>query len=244
MLTLAPWPCLVLFLLVAFHGSPALGKDAPPADAKPVPSQMFPAGVIDSAAKIGYVYNGENGVAAVELASGKELWKSPGAMWPLMGVEGDLLALVRRGNAMAMVCVDPATGKVRQVSEDIELPAWANRPIRLNPRAGLLQGQLLLEWHVVLDTDGGAAPPTAYGRARIDIASGKVATTGARESFNLTAPVEHKKIGDLTFSIETKTEEPHPHFISYKRTLRATNSDGKVAWERQLPTVVVGPPKP
>ena len=151
---------LTLALLIG----PAARADAPPAPAvKPQAAQVFAAGVIDAAGQIGYVFNGDGCIVAIELTSGKELWKSKEAMWPLIGLKDNLLVLVRHEKDMVLQWREPATGKQRRDSDPITLPDWASRPIGLAPRCSVTEDKLLLEWLVTEDSDGGIPPLTGIG---------------------------------------------------------------------------------
>ena len=238
--------CLALTVLMLIAGAELRGESKPGPEAKATVSQHFAAGVIDAAGQIGYVDNGGGKITAIELASGKELWKSEAEMWPLIGVGDELLVLVRREKDLVVQWREPATGKRLRDSDPIALPAWTTRSIHLAPRCGVLEGQLLLEWLVVEDTDGGIAPLTGSGRAKVELASGQVSATPFPPAVQLQtlAPKQHQSLGAMTFSIVQTTEELQPQFVTYKRTLRAVDAMGKQVWERPLPTFTVGPPKP
>ncbi len=238
--------CLALTMLTLLAGADVRGETKPAPEAKATVAQHFAAGVIDAAGQIGYVDMEDGKIAAIELASGKELWKSQAAMWPLIGVGDELLVLVRREKDLVVQWREPATGKRLRDSAPITLPAWTTRPIRLAPRCGVLDGQLLLEWLVVEDSDGGIPPLTGSGQVKVELASGQVSAAPFPPAVQLQtlAPKPHQSLGALTFSIVQTMEELQPMFVTYKRTLRAVDATGKQVWERPLPTFTVGPPKP
>lgn len=234
--------CLALALLA---GAAVYGETKPAPEVKAQAPQFFAAGLIDAAGQVGYVDAGEHKIVAIELTSGRELWESKAAMWPLIGVGNELLVLVRSEKDLVVQWREPATGKSLRESGPIVLPHWCKGPIRLSPRCKVIDGQLLLEWLVGEDIDGGRRPMDGAGRAIVELDSGRVSTPplNAKQFDNLPTE-EHKSLGALTFSVITKTEVPSPQFIHYKRTLRAVDATGKQVWERALPTFIVGPPKP
>ena len=241
----ASFPIAVIFVLMAFGPYAIYGGEKD--QAKPVTAQLFIAGIVDASGTIGYVENGKDTIAAIELATGKEIWKSGGMIQPLIGFEGQLLVLVQQDRELLLHWIEAATGKFIRASSPMALPKWSDRPIRFGGRAGLLDGDLLLECLITEDSHGGAAPHTTSFRARIALDSGKVTPVAAGESgrsFSQLAPKDLKKVGELTFDIIATTESKAPHFSTTKRTLRALNAEGKVVWTRKLPTWEIGPPKP
>ena len=238
MIRRASFPIPVIFVLMAFGPYAVHGGEK---------AQLFIAGIVDASGTIGYVENGKDTIAAIELATGKEIWKSGGVMQPLIGFEGQLLVLVWQDRELRLHWIEAATGKFIRASSPMALPEWSNRPIRLGGRAAMLDGDLLLECFVTEDSNGGAAPHTTTIQARIALDSGKVTPVTAREagrSFGQLAPKDLKKVRELTFDIIATTESNTPHFFTTKRTLRALNAEGKVVWARKLPTWEIGPPKP
>lgn len=241
----ASFPIAVIFALMAFgpHAIHGGEKD----NAKPVTAQLFIAGIIDASGTIGYVENGKDTIAAIELSTGKEIWKSGGVMQPLIGFEGQLLVLVWQDRELLVHWIEAATGKFVRASSPMALPKWSDRPIRLGGRGAILDGDLLLECLITENSNGGAAPHTSTIQARIALDSGKVTPVTAREagqSFGQLAPKNLKKVRELTFDIIATTESNAPQFFTTKRTLRALNAEGKVVWTRKLLTWEVGPQKP
>lgn len=245
MICRASFPIPVIFALMAL--GPCAIQRGEKEDAKPVTAQLFIAGIVDASGTIGYVANGKDTIAAIELTTGKEIWKSGGMMQPLIGFEGKLLVLVRQDRELLLHWIEAATGKFIRASSPMALPEWSNRPIRFGGRGAMLDGDLLLECLITEDSHGGAAPHMTTIRARIALDSGKVTPVTAGEagrSFSQLAPKDLKKVGELTFDIIATTESNAPQFFTTKRTLRALNAEGKVVWTRKLPTWEVGPPKP
>ncbi len=245
MICRASFPRPIMFILLASSAGALQGgeKDA----AKPLTAQLFSAGIVDASGRIGYVDNGKDTIVAIELTTGKELWKSGGVMQPIMGFEGQLLVLVWQDRELRLHWIEAATGKFMRASSPMALPKWSDRPIRLGGRGGIQEGDLLLECFITEDSNGGAAPHTSMIHARIALDTGKVTLVPAGEagqSFSQLAPKDLKKVGELTFDITQTTESKAPHFLTMKRTLRALNAEGKVVWTRKLPDWEIGPPKP
>jgi hypothetical protein len=241
----ASFLCLVMFTLLASAAEDLQGGEKE--EAKPVTAQLFTAGLVDASGTIGYVDNGNDTIVAIELTTGKELWKSGGVMQPIMGFQGQLLVLVWKERELRLHWIEAATGKFIRASSPMDLPKWSGRPIRLGGRGGVQEGEFLLECFITEDTNGGAAPHTSMIHARIALDTGKVTLVPAGEVGRLSsqlAPKELKKVGELTFDIAQTTESKHPHFFTMKRTLRALNAEGKVVWTRKLPDWEVGPQKP
>ena len=119
-------PVLVFALTLLLPLSAARGQ-------APVNSFELRSGVVVSLDKNeAYVMKPEGGIAAVGLAQGNELWRSPEAAKPLT-VSGDLLvsqAEPKAGDgALRIVTLDTSAGGRPEVQQDVELPKGVNAMI-------------------------------------------------------------------------------------------------------------------
>jgi hypothetical protein len=134
---------------------------------------LFPAGVADPAAEVGYVAEAA-GIVAVALGDGRPLWRSDAAGTPLLA-DADRLVAARAAPLEVVVLRD---GGPVLVSEAVPL---SSEPSKLRARA---TGTMLhLEWEVRSRYAGGAPPPAHIlraatrdeaGAAEVDLESGAV----------------------------------------------------------------------
>ncbi len=134
-----------------------------------VAASPFPGGVVDAQGKVAYLAS-ETGIDAIELETGKVLWRSREAFIPLTVSQKRLVALTRQSrNSFALTLFDGATGLGR-VYREFDLPRWT-REVQWNwhPSAE----ELTLDWHAT--ARGIVGPPkTAQGRVRLDLSRGQV----------------------------------------------------------------------
>ena len=119
-------PVLVFALTLLLPLSAARGQ-------APVNSFELRSGVVVSLDKNeAYVMKPEGGIAAVGLAQGNELWRSPEAAKPLT-VSGDLLVSQAEPKAgestLRIVTLDTSAGGRPEVQQDVELPKGVNAMI-------------------------------------------------------------------------------------------------------------------
>jgi hypothetical protein len=118
--------------------------------------------VVDAARGIAYVAQPQGGIEALDLSTGKAVWRSAAAAKPLALVGGALLAQDEPGNdgALRLATLDAATGAERMRAE-LALPVGISATVTDNlrgtfrVRAGVLEG----ESSVVIAWTAAAAPP-------------------------------------------------------------------------------------
>lgn len=211
----------------------------------------FPgAGLASADGMIGFVERtiGNGGIDALDLRTGQTLWQSKGTEQPLFAIDGALLAADWRqgGTELVVVWLDPATGRPLRESDAQPLlrpPALPSFRAEASLRAA--DGQLMVWWMVNTRQQFGAAglaeSMSISGRFRVALETGKISDASSargRQGFfleNVLGPgeLERQKINGLEFSIASTTET-RPDVIVTRRTLRATDATGKVAWEHPL----------
>ena len=232
-------------------------------DARPI--ALPGGGVLAPNGMIAYVPNPGGGIDALDTASGKLLWQSGQASKPLLATKDRLYAqagVKGKGNQVKVVALDAETGKEVLTSEPVVFPDWVvvgtthGRSFASAMRAD--GSSLLLIWNARAWYAGGAAPPragqerarkSAEGVARIDTKTGKVEMLKEADiPKGLPKPTPREaptaKADGITYTlVDSPQRDPKRPFYR-KRSLRATNADGKVLWEREIAGVTVLPPLP
>ncbi len=152
-----------------------------PASPRPV---ALPAGVADPAGSSGFVAALDGGVDALELATGRVLWRSHDAFLPVLATNDALAAAGREGTAVRMLLLDAATGARRWAGAPLSpsAPLWTVTGARLEG------GSLVLAWWAQ-DAPRGTPPDPSSprygelgrGAARVELATGRVEPLPAPE---------------------------------------------------------------
>jgi hypothetical protein len=142
------------------------GRAAPPLPRgalESIAAKPFPGGVMDSTERTAFVAV-EEGVEAVDLATGIGRWRSHDATWPLV-VKGDkLIAVALSRGAITVVELD-LTGKGERVfrAEPIDVPGWADAS-SLRCTWSLEKRTLTLAWQA-----RGTLGRSASGTSEVDL---------------------------------------------------------------------------
>ncbi|MEA2554521.1 MAG: hypothetical protein QOJ65_2697 [Fimbriimonadaceae bacterium] len=133
-------------------------------------THLFPGAVASANASLGYFILPKGGVQAVDLSSGKQLWTSEEASWPLEAVGDELIAA--KGDAdphkLRLIGMDSKSGTMRFLSEAISLPSWAKPIFNYDESLGYsfkidgkpqMDGTILITWVANAWYAGGAPPP-------------------------------------------------------------------------------------
>ncbi len=178
----------LLSLLLAVEYSGGSGQPS----AKPI---LLPGGVADSEGKHGYVRNSAAGIDALDLQTGRLLWRSREPVLPLLVFGERLIARedsAAKANQLRLAVLDLTERGQRLRSTDaIAFPDWVSvTPARGKTFAFELQvqgGRVRLYWSASARYAGGAPPPAqvaaaaakqAAGAVEIDIETGRVETLG------------------------------------------------------------------
>jgi hypothetical protein len=223
-------------------------------------------GVADPAGKVGFVPNTSGGIDALDLATGKLLWDTKEAPRPLLATADRLFAQapVRgKSNQVRLVVLDTAQkGKRLLESQPLSFPDWVSvgvthgRSFASTARLG--DGSLLLAWQARAWYAGGAAPTpeierrarkAASGVMRVDLKTGKTEmlegdTVPRGMPLGTPAEVRTATVAGRTFSLLDRPANIPGNPFQRKRTLRATDDNGKVLWERDIAAPVFLPPLP
>src|SRR5580765_1148017 len=99
----------------------AADKNSPPEEANFLEPSYLPGGTADFTGKIGYLCNPNGGIDAVDLGTGKTVWHSDEASFPLVVYKGIVLALEKHGvNPFRIVGLSTTNGKRAITSDSIE----------------------------------------------------------------------------------------------------------------------------
>ncbi len=225
-----------------------------PAPAKPALTYPFliPGGPATPDAAIAFL-DTDQGLAAVELATGKTLWQSAEPVAAILATADALVVTVRHDENFTLACFDPRTGKKLRESQPIRFTAKLGPRYHLGATAAITPAdQLVVNWTAVEFYDGGAAKKIAMSRGsfQFDPATAKLTkltklTTLDTDPLPLNPPANpiHAKLATVTLKLE-EISETKLNVRTTHRTLIATNAQGETAWSLPLRTHVQYPPKP
>lgn len=227
----------------------------------------FPRGIADPSGERAFLRDQAGALVALDLRSGKVLWRTSAPMRPLLARDGKVVAAHPAGaHALEIAVLDAADGKQLKLSEPLALPDWIKVALD-NTRDFILDaeeedGALILRWAAETRYRGGAAPSAkvlkaaergAGGAARVDLTTGAVeelpdagaelpeeppaATSGAA------APdvVEQREIGDKSFHLLAR-KMPSGTIQMLVRALDPKSS--RTLWETIVDEAAARPPKP
>jgi hypothetical protein len=149
------------------------------------PSVPVPLGVAAPSAGVLYVVDADQGVTAVELRSGKTLWKAAGPRIPLLVVPSGVATLVTSG----VEVLDLRSGKRVLASESVGLPPSTHVIGNyvghvgqgLEAKARSVDDRLELDWEIVVTHVYGMRPAEVTrttGGAQVSMRTGKVTRRG------------------------------------------------------------------
>lgn len=142
--------------------------------------------IVDPGSSVIYLMNPERGIDAIEVASGKLIWRSTTAAKPLLLFDDRLVAQAEAlsGNrVLPIVVMNTAAQGERLLSATVPLPSPAFASIddamgsSFTADASLSSGELELTWRFTPRPNlgrPGPAPPEIAGAARIDLKTGRV----------------------------------------------------------------------
>jgi hypothetical protein len=243
-------------------GNPVRADQPKPASGLPVGGGAF----VSHDAKTVFVPAKDGVILALDITTGKEIWKSDAAP-KLAGVTDKLVVgwsaggSVKKPNAFRVVVLDAATGKTVKESDPIEMPEWATtvktwgQNFRLAARA---EGDaVVVVWQANAFYAGGARPTPeieeaarkeAIGVVTIDLKTGKVAAVDRKPK-----PDEFKggpdgglnaKVGGYEFRVTETTPKLKPG-AAMVTTVTLTVLKGKdELWKRELAGNPWSPPPP
>ncbi len=155
---------------------------------------VLPCGVADPGGRTGFVANAQDGIDAVDLATGELLWKVDGARRPALADDDRLFAWSPvKPNGLRIVAFKREGGRRVMESEPVVFPDWVQvedgpgRSFRIHWR--LEKGRLILDWEARAWFSGAHATPDAdakarrfaEGQVRIDVESGKAESGPAEQ---------------------------------------------------------------
>jgi hypothetical protein len=182
----------LVFVLASLGALAARGDETSVERARPIPG-----GVVDRTGRTAYVAAaGSGGVDALDLATGRRLWRVSEADWPLLATPERIIAarpIPDESHTLEVVSIDPR-GFKRFVSNTVVLPDWipaSSGPGRTLALTGRLEGtRFFLDWEARVGSRSGE------GTEVIDLENGRVRDADATERPRkppLPAPLEDVK---------------------------------------------------
>jgi len=170
---------IALFWLVA---AGAVDPAVTPNDEVPA---YFPAGLTNASGSVGCVRTLVGGVEALDLASGRRLWKSDAPSRALLVASDRVFLLEERGGRLQLAAYEPRGGRrIKTWPCDLGLPAWAalSEPgggrrwttveVRARRSGNVLEIGYDAREHVVTGIAPSTEGPRAKGILRFDLSSG------------------------------------------------------------------------
>ena len=118
--------CRTALLAAAWLAAPAGAQAGRGAATGPEPATFLPAGIADAAGSVACVRTPEGGVEAVELSTGRELWRSAAPSRALLVAGGRAFILEERGaRRLQLSAYEPRTGRPAGTwAVALDLPGW------------------------------------------------------------------------------------------------------------------------
>lgn len=174
----------ILVFLVSVAAAGADGAVVSPTDEIPA---YFPAGVANVAGSVGCVRTLAGGVDALDLGTGKRLWKSdPPSRALYVGSESAIL-LEQRNGRLQIAAYEPRKGRcIKAWPCNFALPPWASLAetsggrtwttfeVRAIRRSGVLEIGYDAQEHVVTGIAPPSTGPQATGIIRFELGSGRI----------------------------------------------------------------------
>lgn len=124
-------------------------------------AEPFPGGVRDQQGLRAFLSLGAAGVVAIDLHTGRVLWRKANAGRPVAATGAYLSTLAREGEALVLCRLDAATGASQGQPQSLDIPTWAaellDDPAAFQMRASRLEGQFRFDWEARQRHSGGAA---------------------------------------------------------------------------------------
>ncbi len=138
-------------------------------------AEPFPGGVRDEQGLRAFLSLGATDVIAIDLHTGRVLWRKASAGRPLAATAEYLSTLARDGPALVLRRLDAATGADQGKPQPLDIPPWAaallEDPAAFQIRASRLEGQFRFDWEARQRHSGGAAslnaPPPLQARGAV-----------------------------------------------------------------------------
>jgi outer membrane protein assembly factor BamB len=235
--------------------------------ARRITPARFPRGVADPSGEHAYLRDQAGGLVALDLGSGKVLWRAAPPMRPLLARDGKIVAARPAGaHALEIVVLDAADGKELRRSKPLALPDWVNVSLEDTPNLTLHaeeeDGTLILRWAAQNRYRGGAAPSPkvleaakrdAAGAARVDLTTGRVEELSNEEGGAPKPPsdenppsstpdvLEQRDLGDKAFQLLARKIAGG----TVQMLVRALDpKSGRIAWETIVDEALAQRPKP
>jgi hypothetical protein len=216
-------------------------------------TRFFPRGIANPGTSRAYVHDMSGTLLALDLATGKILWRLSGGLRPLAVVADKLVAArVTAPRTVEMVIVDTDDGRLRRVTKPLPLPNWVRPSMENSPefslRAKPEDRSLIIDWAAEGHYQGGAPPSArvrqayehaAHGAARVDLETGELEILDENKQTQDASPpqsppspdpdvLEQQEIGDKRFQLVAERGEDS----SVRTLLRAIDlKSGETAWE-------------
>jgi hypothetical protein len=225
---------------------------------------MIPSGIASSDTI--YVTGASESLIALDLASGEQLWESKDAQLPLAVVGDRVIARTSQNklptNAMQLVVLDAATGKVKMRCQQIAFPDWISvgggLGLSFDVIAAADGDNLQLTWRAARELampQGKATPEmiaatkkTTTGLVHVDLQTGQneLAVDPLPKRNQLKRDLPYYDVGDKRLTVTQRSERVDGGVQLIHRTLEARDQrTGKPLWQQPIAGEVylpLGPP--
>lgn len=218
---------------------------------------FFPQGVASPSGLVGYVPGDPQGIVAVDLETGKALWKKGKGFRPLVALDDAVIAadyVATKDNAIRVVAFSADSGKLLFTSKPVVFPEWMvvkEEKVCCRSFAQifnvLVEGSFLtFEWYVDRQCVTGAGYSVkehAFGKTRINLRKGTVKNEQVERQLMPVSPGNATAENPLVlegrgFYIAYESEEKQEDgFIETKTMLMAVDPESKeVLWKHLIHT--------
>jgi len=185
----------------------------------------FPEGIAAPDGNLGFVELRDGGVSAIDLSTGRDVWRIAMVARPLIVVGDRLVAEDRtesRDNVLQLVTLHLGRqGAVERRLDPIPLPEWVavgDPEQHFEYLVAAEDDTLIVDWDAASHYAGGAAPPPAiaaqaerraHGRARVSLQTGRVQAEAIEPATAPASAIEWSRAGDRPGS-DSAVDRPLP----------------------------------
>jgi hypothetical protein len=227
---------------------------------------VIPSGIADVDSQSVYVTGANESLTALDFASGEPRWETKDAQLALAVVGDRVIAQTSQNklppNAMQIMLLNAATGKVQMRCRQVVFPEWVavggGLGLTFNAAASVKDDVLILTWRATRElavAQGKATPEmiaaakkTTTGEAFIDLETGenKVVVDPAPKQLKLNRKLPFYDVGNMRLNVTQRTEKVDGGVQLVHRMLEARDQkSGKPLWSKPIAGEVylpVGPP--
>jgi hypothetical protein len=221
-------------------------------------TRSFPGGIADASGRYGFVNTVASGTVAIDLSTGREMWRSTSVHRPLLIIGERVAALRATPRGLQLVLLDIATGSEMLVSAPLPLPEWVRelwqRPDCFTIAAETGADALDLMWQARRGYEGGAPPSPKIeaqlrrsdtGQLRVDLGSGRVQNVKKNKSLPSESEIGTVMAVTLEGRVYELDTEPVPGGGMTRILLRSRDASSHTAlWYLTIAEQPQQPPPP